>query len=161
MTFLLISSKRFGSERDLSLIELGLGIISSFQTFELKYDLAWLKFENIWEVSLDQIFRPEVGPLNFKIKIKNFQKFWKFRNFFYQNFNLPKSFLLFEAISTSGRQLLSRDNLEKKNNILLMWLGVACKSFLSASNDVIEGSLVVIFHNRGRGSFFSSPKPSF
>ena len=34
-----------------------------------------------------------------------------------------------------------------------MWLGVACKSFLSASNDVIEGSLVVIFHNRGRGSF--------
>ena len=139
-----------------------MGIISSFQTFELKYDLAWLKFENIWEVSLDQIFRPEVGPLNFKIKIKKFSKILKISKFFfYQNFNLPKSFLLFEAISTSGRQLLSRDNLEKKNNILLMWLGVACKSFLSASNDVIEDSLVVIFHNRGRGSFFSSPKPSF
>ena len=138
-----------------------MGIISSFQTFELKYDLAWLKFENIWEVSLDQIFRPEVGPLNFKIKIKkNFEKFQKFRNFFYQNFNLPK--MLFELRFRHFRTtLLSRDNLEKKNNILLMWLGVACKSFLSASNDVIEGSLVVIFHNRGRGSFFSSPKSSF
>ena len=41
----LISPKRLSVERDLSLIELGLGIISSFQTFELKYDLAWLKFE--------------------------------------------------------------------------------------------------------------------
>lgn len=43
----LISPKCSVEERDLSLIELGLGIISSFQTFELKYDLAWLKFENI------------------------------------------------------------------------------------------------------------------
>ena len=105
-----------------------MGIISSFQTFELKYDLAWLKFENIWEVSLDQIFRPEVGPLNFKIKIKkNFEKFQKFRNFFYQNFNLPK--MLFELRFRHFRTtLLSRDNLEKKNNILLMWLFVAaCK----------------------------------
>ena len=41
----LISPKCSVEERDLSLIELGLGIISSFQTFELKYDLAWLKFE--------------------------------------------------------------------------------------------------------------------
>ena len=138
-----------------------MGIISSFQTFELKYDLAWLKFENIWEVSLDQIIRPEVGPLNFKIKIKKFSKNFKnFEIFFIKISTYQKCYLNcdFDIRTT----LLSRDNLEKKNNILLMWLFVAaCKSFFVCKQWCNWGLFSGYFPQPRKGIIFQFTKIVF